>query len=343
MYRIYYHDSVLTNQRTTDFAFVEGLLEQKLNVVDIFTFKLSAKHPHKEIPEIRCLPIELRFDDKILFKGDVIDITTDFAGNRVFSCQGVLGWLNDVVVVRPRHSGSVKNCFEWIMSQYNDNCSAFRTLNIGECNVTGSHEFDYEIEFDTVFNLLKKLIGAHGGYVFVRFDGPDVYIDYISSKSRTSSQSILFGQNLINLENFIDGSALFSRLYPIGKDGIDITSVNNGSAYISSPIVREGHGEIAVTVEFDAETPTALLREAQTYLNAQSFATQTLTLSAFDLSLLDASIDSFDVGENVRVRSPGHGIDVVLQVSEKNTSLSDPQRSTVTLGATKSTLSGIVA
>lgn len=343
MYRILYNGESLTNQRAPEFAFAEGELSQKVNTVDSFGFLLPAKHPLIGFPEVRAGVVKLYFKDKPLFAGDILNVTRSFLGAVQFTCQGALGWLHDVVLVRPQFSGTVQSAWQWLITQYNAACSENRKIVCGTCNVSGNHVFDYQTDFAEVFDLAKKLIEAHGGYVNVRYEGEDIILDYVADNTRVSGQYITFGQNLTDLQNFIDGDALFSRIYPTGKDGIDISSVNSGAYYLENTFAKALHGDIGKAVKFDIDTPAALKTAAEAYLAEQALATQTLTLTAFDLSLLDSTIDSFEVGDSVRVRSPAHGIDTQLKVSEKITSLTSPANSKVTLGRALKGISDITA
>ena len=66
----------------------------------------------------------------------------------------------------------------------------------------------------------------------------------------------------------------------------------------------------------------------------------TLALSAFDLSLLDKDIDSFRLGDTVRVRSKPHGVDDTFLLSEQTINLLDPDAGSVVLGKDLESLTG---
>jgi len=91
----------------------------------------------------------------------------------------------------------------------------------------------------------------------------------------------------------------------------------------------------------DVTEPANLLRKAQEYLaNSRNIITS-LNLSAVDLSNLDKSIDTFQVGDKIRVRSKPHGIDEDFLLTERTVDLLDPAGGTVTLGKEKATLTGM--
>lgn len=57
---------------------------------------------------------------------------------------------------------------------------------------------------------------------------------------------------------------IITRLYPYGKDYLDITSVNDGKAYIDSPLIGEYENIYEGYIDFlDIDNPAELLKEAE--------------------------------------------------------------------------------
>ena len=177
----------------------------------------------------------------------------------------------------------------------------------------------------------------------VRYEGEEIFLDYLAQVNTESDQSILFGTNLINLEDFVSEEQIFSRIYPRGKDGLDISSVNDGLTYLANGITESMFGIVAVTVDFDTESATELKALGQAYLDANGLASRTLTLTAFDLSLVDKKYTEIKVGNVIPVISPLHGINTKMQVNAKTTDIVTPENSTFTLGLILNTISGIMA
>ena len=100
---------------------------------------------------------------------------------------------------------------------------------------------------------------------------------------------------------------------------------------------------IAQAAQYDAETAAELMSEATATLNALAVLNQTITLTAIDLSMLDSTVDSIEIGDNVHAVSAPHGLDTTLECSGKTIDLVNPANSTITLGKTLKSLSKIIA
>lgn len=343
MYKIKYNDAVICTPQFKEFAAIAGTLEEGLNAVSVFSFTLPPKHPYLDGMEGRNGLVKLYDDDNVLFIGDIVNRKENFDCTTEIECQDALGWLNDVVFVKPTFSGAIENYWAYLLGRYNQEASEWRKINIGTVTVQGNISINHDTEFLTIFGLVSELTKLSGGYVSVRYEGEEIFLDYLVQSNTESDQSILFGTNLINLEDFISEEQIFSRIYPRGKDGLDISSVNGGLTYLTNGITESMFGIVAVTVDFDTESATELKALGQAYLEANGLASRTLTLTAFDLSLIDKNYTEIKVGNIVPVISPLHGINTKMQVNAKTIDIVNPENSIFTLGLILNTISGIMA
>lgn len=88
----------------------------------------------------------------------------------------------------------------------------------------------------------------------------------------------------------------------------------------------------------DVTKPENLLRKARQYLAENRYIITSLELTALDLSYMDKSIDSYQVGDMIRVRSAPHGVDEDFMLTERTTDLLNPAADKITLGKDRSTL-----
>lgn len=343
MYKIKYNDAVICTPQFKEFAAISGTLQEGLNAVSVFSFTLPPKHLYFDSIEGRNGLVKLYDDDNVLFIGDIVNRKENFDCTTEIECQDALGWLNDVVFVKPTFSGAIENYWAYLLGRYNQEASEWRKINIGTVTVQGNISINHDTEFLTIFDLVSELTKLAGGYVSVRYEGEEIFLDYLAQANTGSDQSILFGTNLINLEDFVSEEQIFSRIYPRGKDGLDISSVNDGLTYLANGITESMFGIVAVTVDFDTESATELKALGQAYLEANGLASRTLTLTAFDLSLVDKSYTEIKVGNVIPVISPLHGINTKMQVNAKTTDIVIPENSTFTLGLILNTISGIMA
>ena len=343
MYKIKYNDAVICTPQFKEFAAIAGTLQEGLNAVSVFSFTLPPKHPYLDSMEGRNGLVKLYDDDNVLFIGDIVNRKESFDCTTEIECQDALGWLNDVVFVKPTFSGAIENYWASLLGKYNQEASEWRKINIGTVTVQGNISINHDTEFLTIFDLVSELTQLSGGYVSVRYEGEEIFLDYLVQANTESDQSILFGANLINLEDFVSEEQIFSRIYPRGKDGLDISSVNGGLTYLANGTTESMFGIVAVTVDFDTESATELKALGQAYLEANGLASRTLTLTAFDLSLVDKNYTEIKVGNIVPVISPLHGINTKMQVNAKTTDIVAPENSSFTLGLILNTISGIMA
>ncbi len=343
MYKIKYNNAVVCTPQFKEFAAIAGTLQEGLNAVSVFSFTLPPNHLYLDSMEGRNGLIKLYDDDNVLFIGDIVNRKENFDCKTEIECQDALGWLNDVVFVKPTFSGTIENYWAYLLGRYNQEASEWRKINIGTVTVQGNISINHDTEFLTIFDLVSELTKLSGGYVSVRYEGEEIFLDYLAQANTESDQSILFGTNLINLEDFVSEEQIFSRIYPRGKDGLDISSVNDGLTYLANGITESMFGIVAVTVDFDTESAAELKALGQAYLEANGLASRTLTLTAFDLSLVDKNYTEIKVGNVIPVISPLHGINTKMQVNAKTTDIVTPENSVFTLGLILNTISGIMA
>ena len=126
-------------------------------------------------------------------------------------------------------------------------------------------------------------------------------------------QPIEFGDNLLDYSENISASDLYTACIPRGArleespvEGleayVDITSVNGGKDYVYSRDAVAVYGWNRCVVDWDDVTqPANLKTKAEKWLKDNQYETMVLNLSAADLSLLDSSMESFELGDSVPV------------------------------------------
>ena len=89
---------------------------------------------------------------------------------------------------------------------------------------------------DTLTVLNSLLVNVYGGYLRVRQQGGIRYLDYLTNYGGINTQTVRFGENILDLTSEIDASEIITVLIPQGAetDGgrVGISSVNNGKDYI---------------------------------------------------------------------------------------------------------------
>ena len=199
---------------------------------------------------------------------------------------------------------------------------------------------------DTLTEITEKLINTLGGYIHISrgTEGTPV-INWIEDYPYESGQYIEFGENLLDFTKENDGGEIATALIPLGaKDEnsttdkrLTIESVNHGVDYVYNQTAVDRYGWIFKTETWDDVTlPENLLTKATARLAEMINQTISIELTAIDLSLMDRSIDSFSLGEYIRIVSEPHGLDDRLLLKKQSIDLLRPDNDKITLGYTYS-------
>ena len=346
MYTVYYDGEAISAGGNPHFAMTSAVLTQAINTADSFSFTLPATHPYRDIPQARQGIVRVDINGQTVFVGDVVEIKTAFDNSRTFECQGCLAWLNDVCNTKTDTPTTVADSFKRRMKIYNDNCAASRKMIAGRCTnkpTQTARVFATE-EFITIFEYFSQLIAKKGGILMPRYEGGNIFLDYLDSTSRVSDQQIIFGSNLLNLDDFISMESTATVIYPTGNNGLTVESVNpTGKSYIINNAMYNRYGMIATAAKFDTDDAAELYSQAKLTLSSLAVLNRSIKLSAFDLSLANSTVDGIEVGDSVQVISAPHELDTSMVCTAKTTDLINPANCAITLGKSFASISGIVS
>lgn len=152
---------------------------------------------------------------------------------------------------------------------------------------------------------------------------------------QSKGTKVKYGKNQKNIMRQVDGMNVITRLYPYGKDGLTIESVNGDVAYIDSPNINVYATPRVKSVEFsDIEDAAELLVVAQEYLDDNDTPRVSYEVGLLELKALagfDAAYESFNLGDTVDVEDIEMGIDLQARVVEYEHYLDRPEDSKIVL------------
>ena len=315
------------------------------NKAGSFTFKIPPTNPlYGSLKKLKSI-ISVYKDGNIFWKGRVLDERKNFNKIKEVTCEGELAFLNDVIIAPYDYSEkgmTINEFFQYVMDLYAKNCSEYRKIQPGYVYNVDSDTRIYPISktYENVLSTLSsKLIGVVGGVLVFRYQNGVSYLDYSGHISDVIRQKIEFGKNLINLEEYVDATDVYTYLIPLGKQDdagnyLDISSVNSGLNYIYSKTGLELYGKITKTVEYtDIEDATLLKQKAETVLADAIKEATTITIKAVDLRVLGVDTDTIDVNCLVNVVSPPHGINSNFECTEITFDLSNVANNEYTFGS----------
>lgn len=367
MYTIKTDDATIHNPLLADERRVVDTpeLSEEVNTIGQLTFTMPPNHPEYNTIRKRKTMIYVYDDEGEIFRGRVIDHTGDFYRQKKVKCEHELAFLCDSVVRPFGYKGSVKGFLQKLLDNHNAQVDAERQFTLG--NVTVEDPNDYIVRSSesvetTWKNICDRLISLLGGYVCTRYEGGVRYIDYLADFTSKSTQSIKFGENMLDLEDYVDAADVVTCMIPYGcrlessspyyyetppENGeyhgnrITILNVNDGKDYIENATGIALYGRVWGSQTWDDVTDrNILLRKSTSALADSILLNTTLTIKALDLHLIDVDTEKIKIGQYMHVLSLPHDIDTWLLCSKIKRPLytSGLGNTEITLGATRRTL-----
>lgn len=375
MWTIYAGGQIIDHPNLYDagYTVADTEIDLEINTHGSMKFTVPCSNPAYDTVKRLGTIVTAERDGTEMFRGRVAETSRDFYNSLEVYCEGQLAFLCDSMLQPFAFKGSVAAFLQFILDTHNACVADDKKLYPGNVTVTDPdnngilvRSSDSSIScWDAISG---RLIDMLGGYIMVRKSDGKHYVDYLSELTTESGQAVKFGENLLNLEEYITAADVVTVLYPFGarieEDG---TNENSCDKYMEEPegsgttlwhgnrvTVRESNsgkmyvedangialwGKIWGTNVWDDVTlPGNLLAKAQKWLQDSIKSATTITLNAVDLSLMDIDIDDIQVGDLVRVVSEPHELDRNMPCTKTHIEPGAPDKNTITLGASTKTL-----
>lgn len=347
MYKILADNQLIYDSTIDDYKIGKGSVESELNKAGSFTFSIYPDHLYYDsFIELKTV-IKVLKDNDIIFRGRVLNDSSDYRNNKNLICEGELSFLNDSCIRPFEFAGTPEKYLKKIIDEHNAQVDNFKKFKLGTVTVTGEigrENTEYE---SALTNLNKHLIDeSTGGYLFITHDnGDDIpTLHYLSDFTDVSRQNIEFGSNLMDFVKTRKSEEIATAIIPLGATVDDentetsdprltIVTVNNGVDYIYDEEAVALRGWILKPVIFNEITDASELKsKGREYLETVKKQNITIEVKAIDLHLLDRSIDSFKLGEYIPVISRPHNFSTSMLCNKMTIDLLSPQNDTLVLG-----------
>lgn len=342
---IYRGNDVLHSDSARGFAnAISPIITEEKNKVPALTMQIVAGNPcYESIKNGDIITVEE--DGEIIFRGRIDSITLDFRNNKKLDCVGEFTFFNDSVI-RPFNafSGTVRDVLELLTREHNTCADSDKQYVVGDVENDNNYSFVNEDYCSIMAYLQESVLGEIGGQIYFDSDADgNRRINYRLNPT-TATQNIEYGSNMLDMQNAISNSDIFTVLVPIGKDNLTITSVA-GRDYVENAEAVAMYGRRWKVETFDTSDANELLNLANERVSAASNIIPTITLKAFDLYNMGADwgAQKFEIGQNVNVVSEAHWINLTFEVQKITRNLLDPRGSNVTIGAPKKGMSAQVS
>jgi hypothetical protein len=355
MYRVLCDGLPIYDLRDEELVLLDPKVTLEVNTAGSFDFKLPPGHPQYDLPKKMKSLVEVWHDNEQIFAGRPVEEKIDFYNCKYIECEGQLAYLNDSIQ-RPAeyHDKTVRGYLETLIDNHNKQVDESKQFEVGIVTVTDNNDslFRYTNHNTTLKEIKEDLVDDLGGYLRVRNHNGHRYIDYIAEFDNLCSQSIQFGENLLDYAKNIDIRDIATAIIPLGarletseiaalEERLTIKSVNNGKDYLAHEDAVKKYGFVVKTVTWDnVTTPEMLKSKGQKWLTDGQFENMVLEVKAVDLHYTDEQIEQFKLFDMVLVHSAPHGLDKKFPLSKMTVYLDKPASNTFTLGTVvKETLS----
>ena len=296
-----------------------------------------------------------------VFRGRLLEVKRDSQKNRAVIFEGELAYLADTIQ-EPAEYKEVTPAFLVGKLLTVHNRKSPHQFLIGNVTVTDNDSADhitgrvnhgsYSIGYnDTTWSVLQSLVSELGGYFKVRWVNGVRYLDYLKEHDDTCSQTIEFGENLLDYAEEWSLAELYTVVVPLGanvktgktdekgneiSEELTVASVNNGSPYLTDRtdiIERYGRREKAIKFSGIAD-PYHLYQIGVLYLNNIQFDNMVLNLTAadlYELGLTDKATERIRFQSKVHAIAAPYGLDKEFPVTKVSIPLKDPSKAVYTM------------
>ena len=356
MHQVYCGNRILFDGITEELKLQSADLDMELGKTGSFEFTIYPTHPNYDaVVPMAFVSVSRNYET--IYSGRVLKIKYGFYNEKQVACEGALAFLLDSMIEPHLFENSFVSYFNFILVEHNAQVEPEKQFVRG--NVTVAEYMPFRVEekeYRSAFDALNsRLVESSGGYLSVRYENGKRYLDFLSPQAdatNVSGQTIEVGKNLLDISREFAGEKVFTAIIPLGakiegtEERLNIKDVNSGLPYFVNQTAAALYGKIYRQVVFDNITnPHTLLTTASEYL-AENFTGETsIEITAADLSGVDYTIDSFRVGQWVKV-NVGHHFDYETQtflIKKLTINLLSPAETKIVIGEVKKGLSEAVA
>lgn len=205
--------------------------------------------------------------------------------------------------------------------------------------------------FGTTWDILQsELTDVYGGYLVVRYsdDGKTRYLDYLADVAESNTQTIEFGVNMLDLNNYVKADNIVTRVIAVGyqKKGWWIfKSTKTIQEQADDRAAQSFYGIITRVIVIDGKSITRqkLLDAANEELRKNLRYYDGIEVSAIDLR--DAGINTERLGwmKKTHILSKPHGLDTWLVLTKVVEPLDAPDKKKFTFGTSFYSISDLQA
>ena len=351
IYEVLLDGKTLYYQNDKQAVICDAKLTQAINDAGTFEFTVPCTNPLYGDIENRVSMVQVLKDGNEIFYGQVRECSEGLDGENDVKCVGELAFLYDSIQPQAKYQDQTPlQFFSKLLAIHNSQVEKEKRFEVGAVTVKDPNDSIYRFtnREDTLTDLRDKLCNRLGGYLRIRKVDGTRYLDLVTLEDygKVCAQPIQFGCNLLDFTCGTSGTDIATAVIPLGArldqsviEGLDayttIESVNGGKDYVFIQSAVDHFGWIRKVVNWeDVTEPVNLKKKAEEWLKSNQYETMTLELTAVDMSMLNADLDTYEVGDMVRTLADPFGMDARFPLQKKTTYLQSPEKNTVVLSNT---------
>lgn len=357
IYQVKCDDYLLLDTRVEDYKIYNPKVKLALNKVSEFTFTIYPSHEHfSRLSKMKSI-ITVTQNNKLIFKGRILDFDQGFFNEKQVICEGVLAFFIDSIQRPYSFTGTISDYLQMLIDNHNAQVDAYKQFVLGRVTVTDSNNYinRSDTEYSTTWDLINSsLINSLGGYIVARHEDDITYLDYLTEDDFNilNNQGIEFGKNLLHVSKAAKGADIATIIVPIGAtlegatEPVTIrnladdttTEIKKVEDYIFNQSEIDKYGKITKTIKFDDVTVADnLLTKAKAYYAALRNDKVTITLNAADMAAIDDDLNNFALGTKIYVKSNYHALDDYFLIDTLDIELLKPSNNKLTVGKSYNT------
>lgn len=347
MFEITLNGQTLYHPNSEDCIILSAVLHESLNDAGYMELGVPFNNPLYDDLQERQSEIVVYKDNNAIWYGQIRDISVDFNKTKTAYVVGEAGYLNNTVQPQREIKNTKRGVLEAFISQHNAMSETSKRFYVGIVGANATKQIRVVTDWEYTLDAIRKYICEEEEYFRIRHIDDKRYIDImpLDNYGKRSEQTIMFGDNLLDYAEESSGEGIATACIPLGSkieeskiEGYDnyltCEAANGGKNYVSIPAAVNTMGWITKVVHFNVlNTPEALVTAGMNYLKSAQYAKLSLKLSAVDLSILEADIDGYSVGDYVRALCEPMGMDAWLPIRSKDTDILNLANNVITVGS----------
>lgn len=263
-YIVKYEDDYLFDPYTNDDAISDVKLSAEVNAAAYFDFSIPCTHHLYDKIAERDGIVRVYSDKKLLFIGEIIEISDDFNQNKTVSCVDPRDHLDDVMI-RPYSTvegeepllapSSIDGYFQWLVDQYNNgmiNAKFHFQVGVNQGGSLTKSNYIYKKNEGLPgvgSEIENEILDTYGGYLILTYPEGTPTLNLYSDVHEANTQIIDFGVNLIDFTRTTSTTDQYTAIRPVG--GTPEKTDDDPNDYRPKPVTIEGLTDGTTSVDSD--------------------------------------------------------------------------------------------